>query len=398
MSWSMISLGELVDIKGGGTPDKNNSEYWNGGIPWASVKDFKKNILDSTLDSITLLGVRNSATSVIPAGNIIVPTRMALGKVAINTIDLAINQDLKALFIKDNNVVDRDYLFRWLESQSSLIESEGKGATVKGITLPFLKGLNVPIPPLNEQKRIAAILDKADGICQKRQKAIKLADDFLRATFLEMFGDPVSNPKGWKVKPLKELSVKIASGSTPKGGSKVYVDKGITFLRSQNVWKNDIRLDDVAYIDEKTHSSLKKSSLKNKDILMTKTGRFNTENSSLGRAALFLGDDDSANVNGHVYLIRLKVGVLHKFIVYILTSNEYREHIREVCVGGIDKRQLNKEHIEDFPIICPPDDLQMEFMRKLNSIQKIRSNAMTGLKEVTPLFNTLSQKAFSDGF
>ncbi|OQV64405.1 hypothetical protein AK51_31760, partial [Serratia nematodiphila DZ0503SBS1] len=78
-------------------------------IPWASVKDFKKkNILDSTLDSITLLGVRNSATSVIPAGNIIVPTRMALGKVAINTIDLAINQDLKALFIKDNDIVDRD--------------------------------------------------------------------------------------------------------------------------------------------------------------------------------------------------------------------------------------------------------------------------------------------------
>jgi type I restriction enzyme S subunit len=394
----MISLGELVDIKGGGTPDKSNSEYWNGEIPWASVKDFKKNTLDSTFDSITPLGVKNSATSVIPAGNIIVPTRMALGKVAINTIDLAINQDLKALFIKDNNVVDRDYLFRWLESQSSLIESEGKGATVKGITLPFLRGLNVPIPPLSEQKRIAVILDKAERIRRKREQAIKLAGDFLRSTFLAMFGDPVSNPKGWKVKPLKELSVKIASGSTPKGGSKVYVDKGITFFRSQNVWKNDIRLDGVAYIDEKTHSSLKKSTLKHKDILMTKTGRFNTENSSLGRAALFLGEDDSANINGHVYLIRLKSEMLHEFIVYILTSNEYREHIREVCVGGIDKRQLNKEHIEDFPIICPPDDLQKEFMRKLNSIQKIRSNAMTGLKEVIPLFNTLNQKAFSDGF
>src|SRR5699024_6204829 len=158
------------------------------------------NVLDSTLDSITLLGVRNSATSVIPAGNIIVPTRMALGKVAINTIDLAINQDLKALFIKDNDVVDRNYLFRWLESQSSLIESEGKGATVKGITLPFLKGLNVPIPPINEQKRIAAILGKAEDIRQKREQAIKLADDFLRAKFLEMFGTPANNihrfPKG----------------------------------------------------------------------------------------------------------------------------------------------------------------------------------------------------------
>ncbi|MFW0766397.1 restriction endonuclease subunit S [Trabulsiella odontotermitis] len=284
------------------------------------------------------------------------------------------------------------YLFYFLKNLD--IPSAGYSRHFK-----FLKEKNIKYPlQLSEQKRIIAILDKADGIRQKREKAIKLVDDFLHATFLEMFGDPVSNPKGWKVKPLKELSVKIASGSTPKGGSKVYVDKGITFFRSQNVWKNDIRLDDVAYIDEKTHNILKKSSLKHKDILMTKTGRFNTENSSLGRAALFLGEDNSANVNGHVYLIRLKPGMLHEFIVYILTSNEYREHIREVCVGGIDKRQLNKEHIEDFPIICPPDDLQMEFMRKLNSIQKIHSNAMTGLKEVIPLFNTLNQKAFSDGF
>ncbi|EGT4953323.1 restriction endonuclease, partial [Cronobacter sakazakii] len=220
----MISLGELVDIKGGGTPDKNNSEYWNGDIPWASVKDFKKNILDSTLDSITLLGVRNSATSVIPAGNIIVPTRMALGKVAINTIDLAINQDLKALFIKDNDVVDRDYLFRWLESQSSLIESEGKGATVKGITLPFLKGLNVPIPPINEQKRIAAILDKADAIRQKREQAIKLADDFLCATFATMYGNPITNPKKWPVHLMGEI-IEFKGGNQPPKSDFIFEPK-----------------------------------------------------------------------------------------------------------------------------------------------------------------------------
>ncbi|HCJ6375161.1 TPA: restriction endonuclease subunit S [Citrobacter freundii] len=268
----------------------------------------------------------------------------------------------------------------------------------KRVSVDYLKEYQFYLPSICEQEKSVAALNKGYSIYRKREQAINLSDDFLRATFLKMFGDPVSNPKGWKVKPLKELSVKIASGSTPKGGSKVYVDKGITFFRSQNVWKNDIRLDDVAYIDEKTHYSLKKSSLKHKDILMTKTGRFNTENSSLGRAALFLGEDNSANVNGHVYLIRLKERVSHEFIVYILTSNEYREHIREVCVGGIDKRQLNKEHIESFPIICPPDHLQMEFLRKLNVIQKIRSNAMAGLKEVIHLFNTLNQKAFSDGF
>jgi type I restriction enzyme S subunit len=272
---------------------------------------------------------------------------------------------------------------------------EATGANYPAVSDRVVKSSEIPLPPLAEQKRIAAILDKADTIRRKRQQAIQLADEFLRSVFLDMFGDPVTNPKGWDVKPLDKLSTKISSGSTPKGGSKVYVDKGITFFRSQNVWKNDIRLDDVAYIDEDTHKSLKKSSLKHKDILMTKTGRFNTENSSLGRAALFLGEDDTANVNGHVYLIRLNPDVLHEFIVFILTSNEYRDHIRNVCVGGIDKRQLNKEHIEDFPIICPPSELQETFIKKLKVIQKIKADAVIGLKEVNPLFHALSQKAFS---
>ncbi|EKE1574465.1 restriction endonuclease subunit S [Salmonella enterica] len=399
MSWPMVKLKDCCEVVGGATPKRNVAFYWDGDIPWITPKDVS-NLSEPHIyeapEYISKAGYKSAATYMLPVGTVLLTSRAPIGNVAIAGIELCTNQGFKSLIPGQN--VHSKYLYHCIKKFVPQLELLGNGATFKEVSKRVVEDFEIPLPPLEEQKRIAAILDKADGVRQKREQAIKLADDFLRATFLEMFGDPVSNPKGWKVKPLKELSVKIASGSTPKGGSKVYVDKGITFFRSQNVWKNDIRLDDVAYIDEKTHNSLKKSSLKHKDILMTKTGRFNTENSSLGRAALFLGDDDSANVNGHVYLIRLKAGVLHEFIVYILTSNEYREHIREVCVGGIDKRQLNKEHIEDFPIICPPDDLQIEFMRKLNGIQKIRSNAMMGLKEVIPLFNTLNQKAFSDGF
>ena len=118
-------------------------------------------------------------------------------------------------------------------------------------------------------------------------------------------------------------------------------------------------MDDIAYIDEATHVSMNRSSLKHGDILMTKTGRINTENSSLGRAALYMGEDDAANVNGHVYFIRLRGGVNNKFILRILVSDEYKDYIRNVCVGGIDKRQLNKDHIENFPIICPPKSLSL---------------------------------------
>nr|WP_284078708.1 restriction endonuclease subunit S [Acinetobacter nosocomialis] len=237
----------------------------------------------------------------------------------------------------------------------------GKGATVKGITLDQLKAIKIPLQPLAEQRRIASILDQADELRQKRQQAIEKLDQLLQATFIDMFGDPVSNPKGWDIRKLSDLSTKIHSGNTPKGGSENYVDKGIIFLRSQNVWKNKVILDDVAYIDAATHAKMIKSSVKHEDLLMTKTGRINTENSSLGRAAIYLGEDDSANINGHVYLIRIKEGFNKYFILRILTLPNYYEYIRSICVGGIDKRQLNKEHLENFPIIQPPIELQNKF-------------------------------------
>jgi type I restriction enzyme S subunit len=151
------SLGDLVNIKGGGTPSKNVEDYWNGIIPWASVKDFKSRTITTTSDKITELGVANSATNIIPKGTIIIPTRMALGKVAISMADMAINQDLKALFINDPKKINRDYLQFFLESKAAYIDSHGKGATVKGITLDFLKGIMVPIPSIESQKKFSNI-------------------------------------------------------------------------------------------------------------------------------------------------------------------------------------------------------------------------------------------------
>ncbi len=185
-----------------------------------------------------------------------------------------------------------------------------------------------------------------------------------------MFGDPVANTMGWKVCKLGNLSLQINSGNTPKGGAQVYVGNGITFFRSQNVWKDRLEMDDIAFIDKETHMQMKRSSLKHGDILMTKTGRVNTENSSLGRAALYRGEDDDANVNGHVYFIRLKPNINNEFILKILISKEYLGYIRGVCVGGIDKRQLNKNHIEDFPIICPPEEMQKQFTDFVTQVDK----------------------------
>ena len=252
----------------------------------------------------------------------------------------------------------------------------------------------VPILEKAKQDEIVEILNKCKFIIDSRKQELATMEALVRTRFVEMFGEPVTNPKGWPVKKLKELSIQINSGNTPKGGAENYVEEGITFFRSQNVWKDRLEMDDIAYIDAETHASMKKSSLKYGDILMTKTGRINTENSSLGRAALYEGEDDKANVNGHVYFIRLKPGINNKFVLRILVSPEYRDLIRSVCVGGIDKRQLNKEHIEDFPIICPPADMVNEYIALAERIAKSKAAVQKALDQTQLLFDSLMQEYF----
>lgn len=180
------------------------------------------------------------------------------------------------------------------------------GAAQPQITRQKLAPTKIGIPPKSTQLTIVSELDKINELIRLKKEQLKDYDNLAQSIFYEMFGDPVENEKGWEVKKLGEISSLICNGNTPKGGSEVYVKEGFLFLRSQNVWKNRIDLEDVAYIDESTHLSLKKSILKHNDLLITKTGRINTENSSLGRTALFEGGDGSANINGHVYLVRLK--------------------------------------------------------------------------------------------
>lgn len=266
--------------------------------------------------------------------------------------------------------VDMKYLYYYLSNRG--LRDTISGSAQPQITRIGLSKVKIEYPQIEIQLKIVNVLDKAQELIDKRKKQIIALDDLVKSRFIEMFGDPINNPMGWEVKKLKEISTKILSGNTPKGGSEVYVDEGIMFFRSQNVWKNKLVLDDIAYIDKETHDRMLKSSLKNRDILMTKTGRINTENSSLGRAAMFIGEDDSANINGHVYLVRLQEGEVNEFVLFILTTNEYRDYIRSVCVGGIDKRQINKEHLEDFPIIYPPIELQNQFAAFVKQVDKLK--------------------------
>jgi len=387
------TLGDIFEIGSGGTPSKTKSEYYGGDIPWVKTGDLKEEYLYSVEDCITEAGLKNSSAKMYEPGTVLIAMYGAtIGATSILKFNACTNQACAAF--KPCKDVLPEYLYYFLRSKKQKFISDGVGGAQPNISAGYLKKVIFDVLPLNDQERVVTVLDKVNRILNERQQELDDLDYLIKARFVELFGDAVKNPMGWPVKKLKDLSVQINSGNTPKGGSENYVDEGITFFRSQNVWKDRLEMEDIAYIDEETHTSMKRSSLKHGDILMTKTGRINTENSSLGRAALYLGEDDKANVNGHVYFIRLKQGVNNKFVLRILVSSEYRDLIRSVCVGGIDKRQLNKEHIEDFPIICPPSDMVDTYIKFVDQIDKSKFVVQKALDETQKLFDSLMQEYF----
>jgi type I restriction enzyme S subunit len=179
--WEIEKLGEICHVVGGGTPSKSNDEFYTGEIPWATVRDMKSEIIYETECRITEEAVKKSSTKIIKQGNVVIATRVGLGKVCMVAQDTAINQDLKGIIPKNNNQILIRFLFWWLKSIASLIKEEGTGATVQGVKVTFVSSLKIPVLPLSKQKDIVTQLDDISAETQRletiyRQKIAALKE------------------------------------------------------------------------------------------------------------------------------------------------------------------------------------------------------------------------------
>lgn len=174
--WVHKKLGDVCYVVGGGTPDTKNKDYWGGSIPWATVSDMNCEVIKSTGYSITGRGLDESSSRIIKAGEIIIATRVGLGKVCKLAIDTAINQDLKGIIPKENNIL-KDFIFYYFKNKANYIVNNGIGATVKGVKIKFIESLSFDYPPSPEQQKIIERLDALSANIKKLEEVLRKTQD-----------------------------------------------------------------------------------------------------------------------------------------------------------------------------------------------------------------------------
>ncbi|WP_130472211.1 restriction endonuclease subunit S [Candidatus Magnetaquicoccus inordinatus] len=292
----------------------------------------------------------------------------------------------------DRKRVDPDYLYRWMssgESQDKIRHLGRQTTNISNLDVSRFRQLEIPLPPLPEQKRIAAILDKADAIRRKRRQALALADQFLRSVFLEMFGDPVTNPKGWKVERLDQVA-DIASGVTKgkqfNGKKTVHVP----YMRVANVQDGHIDISDVQDI-EVLETDMGRYLLKSGDILLTEGG----DPDKLGRGAVWQGGIDPCIHQNHIFKVRVDQNfAIPEFMSALIGSQRGKRYFLMSAKQTTGIASINKTQLCGFPALLPPLDIQREYLSHVRGWQSEQEKFVTLGKGSDDLFGSLTQHAF----
>ena len=284
------------------------------------------------------------------------------------------------------DILDRRYLWYYLRSPQFVhfANTRTSGANLPRVSMRAFWKHEIPLPPLPVQRRIAAVLDKADALRRKRRQALDKLDDLLQAVFLDMFGDPVTNPKGWTKSPLQKASSQIVDcpHSTP-----AWQDDGIICLRTSNLGKGEWDWTDTRYVSEADYTErTKRSEIAPGDIILSREG-------TIGIAAIV---ENGMKICMGQRLVQVRPHsdrVTSEYLLYLLLRELDPERIEHVMYGSTSKH-LNVKQLRDLSIPIPPLRLQKTFSSRVNAIKEIKASMERESFLLDNLFNALMQKAF----
>ena len=313
-----------------------------------------------------------------------------LGKVAIfeNRNEKIIHgMNLLCLKVNSEKLLPK-YAFYYLKSlrfRNSIKKITKKSVNQASFNISNLREIEIPLPSLSVQIQIATILSKAENLISQRKESIRLLDEFLKSSFLEMFGNPVTNKAKFEIVKLKKLTTFLTSGG--RGWSEYYSKTGERFIRSLDVQMNYISNEDAAYVIPPNNQEANRTKVQLLDILLTITG------SKIGRVAIVPKDFGIAYVSQHVAIIRTK-NINPLYLSYYLGDLNCGQYLIHKSFYGQTKPGLNFKQIENFDIIVPPIELQTQFAQLVEKTESLKEQYKNSLQELENLYGSLSQKAF----
>jgi type I restriction enzyme S subunit len=361
--WKISKVKYNFSFRTGFTPPSGKSEYYNdGNYVWINIGDLDGKYISDSSNKITDKAIKDLNPTIVPKGSLLYSFKLSVGKVAFTEIDCYTNE---AIFSIDPDNEDNLEFFYYALPQQIIKNANENIYGAKILNQELIKNADLIIPPPKEQSLIANYLNKKtqeiDQLIEDKKELFKLieeekialinqvitkgiiANQNLKDSNIEFIGEI---PENWYVKKIKHIVSKVGSGVTPSGGASVYELTGIPLLRSQNIHFDGLRLDDVAYINEDIHNSMKNSKVHSGDVLLNITG------ASIGRCYYVDETLGESNVNQHVSILRPNNKVLTKYLYYILYSNIGQEQIRKEQTGS-GREGLNFEVLKNFQVPLP---------------------------------------------
>ena len=356
-------LGDICEIVSGSTPKTSIDEYWDGDVKWITPAELNDDsyIISDSARKITELAVKKTGLTSFPEGTVILSSRAPIGKVAIAGCEMYCNQGFKNLICSDKII--NKYLYWFLKRNTHFLNSLGRGATFKEISKAIVSEIELNVPEIEQQKKVVEILEKVSGIIARRKKELSALDDLIKARFVEMFGDPATNPMRWSETTIGDECFYIKDGphkSLPDIGKE---NGGHPFISVRNIVNGYIDFSTARYIsDEDYANAIKKCHPEKGDMLYSKGG-------TTGTAKLIDIDEEFANWV-HVAVLKFDKSKLNGIFFENMLNGDYCFEQSQRLTKGIANRDLVLSAMAQIKMYRPPMESQKQFADFVKQVDK----------------------------
>lgn len=378
--WEIKKLGEVATIVGGSTPKTNDFANWGGSNYWVTPAELTGNKwISSTERTITDLGVKNAHLQILPVGTVLLSSRAPIGKVAITTVEMYCNQGFKNIVCSKN--ILNEFVYWFLFHNTDYLNSLGTGATFKEISKRVVEQIPIPVPERAEQERIVGELDCLSGIIAAKRAQLRKLDTLAQSIFYTMFGDPITNDKGWQTKALGNVCVV----NPPKKDmlADVQSDDFVSFIPMEDLSVK------AGYVKSKQQRLCKDvqssyTCFADNDILMAKV----TPCFENGKVGITQNLVNGIGFGSSEFIVIRPVNVIKEYVYFVIQTPIFIDEAVKRLTGTSGLRRVPRTYVEECIISIPPIDLQKQFAEKIENIERQKELITKSIKETEDLFNS----------